>query len=133
MQVRQATRGQNKHNFKAQPFTLTKSLLLASCIIENSLDSPKYLKILMGLNESECKGSQHKAFYASLLQLIWLLAMLDCNRFMFVPCFFLHCRYVAYPLLCRKALQSSAGESSSYKSLKIIDLMELQMYHCSKV
>lgn len=79
-----ATRGQNRYRFKVEPFTLTKSLLFASCIIENSLDCPKYLKILMGLSESERKGSQHKAFYASLLHLVWSLAMLDCNRFTFV-------------------------------------------------
>jgi len=47
MQVWKATRGQNRQNFKVESFTLPKSLLFSSCIIE-SLDSPKYLKILMG-------------------------------------------------------------------------------------
>lgn len=53
IQVRKGTAGQNRHSLKVEPFNLTKSLWLASCIIENSIDSPKYLKILMGLSESK--------------------------------------------------------------------------------
>lgn len=111
--------GESKHPSKVEPLTLNERLFHWPSIIEKCLDSPEYLKILMGLSESGHRGSQYEAFYASPSHLdtchAWLQQVQVCG----LP-FFQHSSRAAYRTLFRKACRPLQK-----KLLDIIGLVKL--------